>query len=317
MERTSKRSGPRWIDGLERFFGGGGFPVFGLSLLFFYELLLVGLLMTPAEATGLGAFAQEFRVWCFGYDPATGRLDWSYVLGMTGPPVMVGAIFALLWWGPLRTLLARPVAAIGPVLVAALVIGGAAGAFAALGPTPDSADLPFPADALRTAHRAPELRLTNQEGEPVELAELRGHVVVLTAMYASCPHTCPLILAQAKRAIGALTADELDGLRFVAVTMDPERDSPELLAQIAEIQSMQTPLFNLVTGEPGEVERVLDDMGIARSRDPETGIIDHVSLFLLLDREGKVAYRLTLGDRQERWLVAALKLLLSEGADTG
>jgi protein SCO1/2 len=317
MERTSERRESGWIDGVDRFFGGGAFPAFGLSVLFFYEVLLVGLLVTPAEATGLGAFAEEFRVWCFGYDPATGRLDWSYVLGMTGPPVVVGAIFALLWWGPLRALLARPAAVIGPALVAALVVGGAAGAFAALGASPESADLPFPADALRTAHRPPELRLINQAGQAVDLAELRGHVVVLTAMYASCPHTCPLILAQTKRAIRALTPDELAGLRFVAVTMDPERDSPELLAQIAEIQSMETPLYNFVTGEPGEVERVLDDMGIARRRDPETGIIEHVSLFLLLDREGKVAYRLTLGDRQERWLVAALKLLLGEEADIG
>ena len=61
---------------------------------------------------------------------------------------------------------------------------------------------------------------------------------------------------------------------------------------------MPAPLYNLVTGEADEVERVLDDMGVARQRDPETGIIDHASLFILVDRDGKVAYRLGLGERQ-------------------
>jgi protein SCO1/2 len=314
MERTSVRSA---MGGIERFFSGGAFPALALSLIFFYDLLLVGLLLAPGGESGLGAFADEFRVWCFGLDPATGRLEWGYVAGMTGPPLLLAAILALLWWEPLRALLARPLALLGYVLVAAVGVGGAAGAFAALGTPAEPGELPFPAEALRTALPSPELRLTNQAGERVDLAELRGDVVMLTAVYASCPHACPLLLAQAKRVIAKLTPEERDDLRVVAVTLDPERDSTELLAQLAELQGMETPLFNLVTGEPPEVERVLDAMGIARQRDPETGIIDHASLFLLLDRRGKVAYRLTLGDRQERWLASALRLLLREPPDVG
>ena len=62
-------------------------------------------------------------------------------------------------------------------------------------------ELPFPAEALRISQRAPAFRLTDQSGQPVDLAALRGSVVVLTAVYASCPHTCPLILAQARDAV--------------------------------------------------------------------------------------------------------------------
>jgi protein SCO1/2 len=157
----------------------------------------------------------------------------------------------------------------------------------------------------------------NQAGEPVDLSRLRGKVVMLTAVYASCPHTCPVILAQAKRVIGELTDEERADLRLVGVTMDPAHDSPEVLADLAGRHGMERPVYNLVTGEPAEVERILDEMGIARTRDPETGVIEHANLFLLLDREGKIAYRLTLGDRQERWLASALRVLLREPPHAG
>jgi protein SCO1/2 len=146
----------------------------------------------------------------------------------------------------------------------------------------------------------------------VDLAALRGQVVILTAVYASCPHTCPQILTQAKRAIASLSDEERESLRIVAVTLDPAKDTPEALADLATRHGLDAPLYNLVTGEPAEVEAVLDSMGIARERDPQTGIIDHANLVLLLDRDGRIAYRLTLG-RQERWLVSALRVLVKEG----
>lgn len=300
---------------IQGFFEGGGFPVFALCLIVFYQLLLLALLLMPAGETGLAAFADEFRVWCFGYDPATGSLEWGYVAGMMTPPLVLGAVLVLVWFEPLRALLRHPAALVAPAGAAALLVAGAAGAFSVLGSTLDRGELPFPAEALRTSHRPPELRLTNQVGERVDLGQLRGKVVMLTGVYASCPHTCPLILAQAKRTIGKLTPEEQADLRVVAVTMDPAHDSPEVLAELAGMHGMEAPLYNLVTGDANEVERILDAMGITRKRDPETDVIDHANLFLLVDRDGEVAYRLTLGELQERWLVSALELLLREPSD--
>jgi protein SCO1/2 len=140
---------------------------------------------------------------------------------------------------------------------------------------------------------------------------------MLTAVYASCPHTCPVILAQAKRVIGELTPEERAELNVIAVTMDPAHDSPAVLAELASRHGMDVPLYHLVTGNVTEVERVLDAMGVSRKRDEKSGVIDHANLFLLLDREGSVAYRLTLGDRQARWLTSALRVLLHEPSDAG
>ena len=95
--------------------------------------------------------------------------------------------------------------------------------------------------------------------------------------------------------------------------MDPKRDRPEVLAELAEAQGLAAPTWQLLTGEPDTVETVLDHMGLMRALDPETGLIDHANLFLVIDREGRVAYTFALGDLQEKWLIEALHLLVAEG----
>jgi protein SCO1/2 len=297
-----------------RFVAGGGFPCFALSLLVFYQLFLLAILFAPGGAGGMGAFADEFRIWCFGYDPATGHFEPGLLVSMLTPPLLLGPVLIGVWWTPLRVALARPARLAAPVAAAAAIVAASAAGFALLGTQREGGELPFPAEELRTALPAPVLRLVNQANQPVDLAALRGKVVLLTAVYASCPHTCPAILAQAKRAIEAVPPEARADLRVVAVTLDPSHDSSSVLAELADMHELEAPLYQLVTGPPDEVEGVLDHMGVARTRDPQTGVIDHANLFLLLDRSGTLAYRLTLGERQERWLVSALQLLLREPA---
>ena len=307
----------RIVDYVLRFFSGGRFPAFALAFMLFYELLLLALLLLPSAPAGLGAFAEDFRIWCFGLDPATGHLQVASVLTLLGSPLLFAAALALLWREPLREELARPRAFAVDTGAAALVAGAVAGGFVLLGAAPARGELPFPAQALRTAHRAPELRLVDQAGEPVDLAALRGDVVLLTAVYASCPHTCPIILEQARSALDALGADERAHVRVVGVTLDPEHDTPEVLAELADMHGLERPTYRLVTGPAGEVERVLDGMNVSRRRDPKTGVIDHANAFLVIDSAGRVAYRLTIGERQQRWLVSALRLLVQEARDAG
>ena len=170
----------------------------------------------------------------------------------------------------------------------------------------------FPARELRTAHDPPPIRLTDQAGQPVELAALKGKVVMLTAVYATCPHTCPTIMAEAKRVVAALSPNERADLVVIAVTIDPAHDTPEVLARFAEMHGLEPSLWHLVTGEVSEVEQTLDRMGIARTRDAKTGVIDHANLLMVVDRGGRLAYSFTMGPKQEPWLRAALKQLLAE-----
>lgn len=121
-----------------------------------------------------------------------------------------------------------------------------------------------------------------------------------------------MILDQVKSAVARLNEEERNDVHVVAVTLDPENDNVEAMRKYAEGQEVSAPAFNLLTGEPEEVNDVLDHMGIERHRNPDNGVIDHTNLFLVMDRAGRVAYRFSLGDLQEDWLVKAVKLLVTE-----
>ncbi|MBW2715693.1 MAG: SCO family protein, partial [Deltaproteobacteria bacterium] len=261
--------------------------------------------------------AEDFRIWCFGYDPETGRTEWAYVMAMIGPQFMIGAFITYFWWEPLRELSRKPRIIACYLGVAALLVAGLSAGFARSIDRAPSGELPFPAEELRTAYEAPQFALMNQNRETVSLAEFQGNVVILTAVYASCPHTCPVILNQTRAVIAELSPEEREDLRVIAVTMDPKSDSPDILRELAKNHGMQSTLYHLVTGDPTEVERLLDRMQIARKRDPETGVISHTNLFLLIDRDGRIAYRFGLGERQQSWMTSALEILLREEAASG
>jgi len=312
MTNSSKR-----LEAFRSFLTGSTFPAFSLSLLACWEIFLIAMLLAPSGATGLGAFAEDFRIWCFGYDPATGHTEVAYVMSMLVPQLMIGGFIAFFWWEPLRELARQPWRIARSLTAAALLVTAAGIGFARSAGPPGRGELPFPAEELRTAYEAPQFDLIDQLQQPVSLAGYEGHVVILTAVYASCPHTCPVILGQTKAAIAELSPAEREDLRVIAVTMDPEHDSPDVLRTLAKNHDMQAPLYHLVTGEPASVDRLLDRMEVARERDPATGIISHANVFLLIDREGRVAYRFGLGERQQRWLTAALRLLLHEQVTSG
>jgi protein SCO1/2 len=300
------------MEGVLGFFSGARFPAFLLSVLVCYELLVAFVLLTPSAPTGFGAFAEEFRIWCFGYDPATGGMNPMAALSFLVPPVLMAAGLVVFWFEPLRAALERPWRMVADFGAGAATVAALVGGFLVLGVSPASGELPFPAETLRVSYAPPDLGLVDQNGERVDLAALRGDVVILTAVYASCPHTCPVILDQARAALDELTPEERARVHVVGVTLDPSHDTPAVMNDLASRHGLEWPTYRLVTGPPAEVERVLDRMDVARQRNAETGVIDHANLFLVIDPAGRIAYRLTIGERQQRWLVSALRLLAQE-----
>ncbi|MCC6157238.1 MAG: SCO family protein [Deltaproteobacteria bacterium] len=300
------------FDAIRVFFDSWRFPSFMLCVVGMYLVFEVALIFIPPSDGALGAFAEDFRIWCFGYDPATGRMEAGYLVMFLTQPLILGAVIYAFWRQPLREVLRRPLA-LAPYASAAFVLVLACGAgFAAFKSAPADTELPFPAEELRTAFAAPGFSLTDQNGKGVDLASLRGRVVLVTAVYATCGYTCPMIMGQTKKSVAELTDAQRSDLSVLAITLDPENDTPGVLAEMAKGQEIAAPLYRLVTGEPNTVNELLDRFSIARTRNPETGAIDHANLFILIDRSGYIAYRLSLGERQQRWLVSALKVLLAE-----
>jgi protein SCO1/2 len=237
---------------------------------------------------------------------------------MTAQPIVIGALVAFVWWKPLSAIgRVRPGALLPYLAGAALMVTAATTTLVTLKSDAQATELPFPAEELRTAFPAPALELKNQLGDRVRLEDLRGRVVVLTGVYATCGHTCPLIMAQLERAFASLEPSQRSQVRAVLVTLNPEHDDQQVLRDLAARHSVSAPEYQFLTGPVPEVNRVLDQLQIARKKDPHSGVIDHANLFIVLDRQGKIAYRFTLGERQERWLSQALGILVRESSGGG
>ena len=305
----------RLLVPMHRFMSGWGFPTFLLTALAVATLLVVAVLVVPPEVTPLERFVTDFKVWCFNYDPESGSMEWAYVGTMLSSPLMIGIFALMIWWAPLRDAVHEGPRQLWRAALPAVVLVGAlaVGLFYVGRGRVTQDEFAFPAEGLRTHDEPPVIDLVDHDGQRIQLSSLRGSVVIVTGVYATCGYTCPMILAQARRLVDGVESEARRDVSVLAITLDPERDDPAALAAMARAQGVSSPLFHLLTGAPEDVNPVLDALGIARRRDPGTGVIDHANLFIIVDRQGQIAYRFTLGEQQERWSRQALALLLAEG----
>lgn len=305
---------PRPLQAVYLFFSSWRFPVVMLALLGSFDLFQLAMLVIPPADTGIGAFAEEFRVWCYGLNQETGTFEIGYVVIFLAQPAVMCLVLAAVWWKQIKHAFRFERRALWPYLGAgtALVVTVCV-ALVGVGDA-KAAPQPFPAAQLRTAKPAPAVALTDQDGNKVALADLEGKVSIVTGIYATCFHTCPLIMGQLKRSLDALPAAEREQVRVLAVTLNPEHDKQDVMLKTAARYQAKSPQYRFLHGQPAEVNAALDRLEIARTKNPMSGEIDHANLFILVDKKGRVAYRLTLGERQEKWLTQALGLLAREPA---
>jgi protein SCO1/2 len=316
MNESSNRSVvERLATRASAFLAGGLFPAFALCLLLFYQLFVALMAFVP-DVSLLGNFVEDFRVRCFQYNPENGWMRLSSVWTMLAEPVPLQLILFYLWRAPLHELWRMQRRALWPSVGGALLTTTVlvAGLFNLDHSRPPTTELPFPADRLRSALPMPAFTLTNQEDQAVSLTDFKGQVVLITAVYSTCTRTCPMMLTKIRTVLDELTPTERRKLAVVAFSLNPDADTRELRVQTAKIYGMEAPRFHFVNGLPGEVNALLDKLNFSRSRDEKTGEITHANLFLLLDREGHIAYRLSLSQQEQSWLIAALRVLLAESA---
>lgn len=143
------------------------------------------------------------------------------------------------------------------------------------------------ATVLEEPRAVAAFRLSDQEGRDFTNAQLRGKWNVLFAGFTHCPDICPstlALLASAQKRAGISP----DRLRTVFVSVDPERDTPEVLAEyLAYFNSEWTAL----TGEKEELDRLMDSLQMAYVRVPMGNgdyTLDHSTALVLIDPKGRI-----------------------------
>jgi protein SCO1/2 len=160
---------------------------------------------------------------------------------------------------------------------------------------------------------SPDFTLTNQSGQPFQLSEQRGQVVLLFFGFTNCPDVCPTALAEAAAARRQLGTDG-EKLTVALITVDPERDTPERLGRYVRAFD---PSFVGLSGTRAELEPIYKAYGVAATRRelPESALaytIDHSAFLYVIDRDGQWRVAFTPGTPIED-MVSDLRHLIQTG----
>jgi protein SCO1/2 len=134
---------------------------------------------------------------------------------------------------------------------------------------------------------AADFELVDQNGQPFRLSDQVGEVVLIFFGYTNCPDVCPITLSEFKR-IKAMLGDNADRVRFVYITVDPERDTVERINTF--LQNFD-PTFTGLTASRETLEPVWKAYGVYQQKQ-DTGsaagyLVDHSTRTYLIDANGR------------------------------
>jgi protein SCO1 len=191
------------------------------------------------------------------------------------------------------------------LLLAGFAILGA-GAFLALSlhETPRGA-----AGTLLASAIGGPFRLVDQNGKTVTDGDLKGKWSLVYFGYTHCPDACPTALNDISIALDEL-GPQRGAVRPVFITVDPERDTPEVLKSY--VTSFDAPILAL-TGSPEEIAQAAKDYRVYYAKHPEAGgdySMDHSSVIYVMDPQGRFTASFTQENSPEE-IAERLKKLLS------
>jgi protein SCO1 len=157
---------------------------------------------------------------------------------------------------------------------------------------------------------AKDFQLTDHNGKPRSLADFKGKVVVMFFGYTQCPDVCPTTMAEMAAVMKELGA-QADQVQVLFVTIDPERDTPALLAQYVPTFD---PRFLGLYGDAAATARVAKEFKVfyakVPGKTPGSYSMDHTAGSYVFDKNGKIRLFLRHGAGPAP-IVHDLKQLLS------
>jgi protein SCO1/2 len=170
------------------------------------------------------------------------------------------------------------------------------------------------ASRLAVIQKAPEWRLTNQDGKEVRSRDLAGKVVLVSFVFTTCNGSCPATTHRMEKVQTALKAAGLlkqGRVRLLSITLDPARDKPRVLQRYLQLYDADPASWDFLTGPPPQVARVIAGYGMW-VRPAANGQLDHPSRIFLVDPRGRVREIYNLSFLKPEWVVEDVRLLLAE-----
>lgn len=157
-----------------------------------------------------------------------------------------------------------------------------------------------------------ELALTGHDGKPYSLASFKGRAVILFFGYTQCPDVCPVTMGALRELMTTLGADA-QRIQVLFVTVDPERDTPQLLAQYVPAFH---PSFLGLYGDAAATAKVAAEFKVfyrkQQGNNATTYTVDHTAGSYVLDASGRLRLYFRHGETPERMAQDLKRLLAGE-----
>lgn len=163
-------------------------------------------------------------------------------------------------------------------------------------------------EALPVIKKLPTFTLTSDKGTPFSPEDLAGKVWVADFIFTSCPGPCPIMTRN--MAGVAETLKMISDVAFVSISVDPETDTPEVLAKYGAQHGADPARWHFLTGTPEAIQSVAaEGFMVGAIDDP----MIHSSKFCLVDRAGQIRGYFTGTDEDDvDRLITAVHQLLKE-----
>ena len=191
---------------------------------------------------------------------------------------------------------------------------------------PKIVDRLFGVDELLKFEKVPAFQFTDQDNQLVSNADYENKVFVVEFFFTSCPTICPRMNENMVKIQKEFYGNPSFGI--ASISIDPERDSPEVLKAYAVDKGATLKNWHFLTGDKAEVYSFSNDgfkLYAGENKDAEGGF-EHSGLFALIDKNGYIRSRTVkngdienpikfyngLEDNEIQWLKEDIKLLLKE-----
>jgi protein SCO1/2 len=186
-------------------------------------------------------------------------------------------------------------------------------------PIPASTPLPTPPNSLAVGHPVDDLTLVDDTGASRRISDWRGRAIAVTFVYTRCPVAtfCPLMDRQFKAVQDQVGSnDDLRGrVQLLSVSIDPDHDTPPVLARHAAALHADPSIWRFLTGARADVERFGAQFGVTvLPEESGTGIVHNLRT-AVIDPGGKLATVLNGGEWTPADLIEELRRALRPASE--
>lgn len=163
-------------------------------------------------------------------------------------------------------------------------------------------------------HKIPYFEFTNQDGKKVSSDDLKGNIYLADFFFVTCPTICPKMTTNMHYVQEKLK--DRDDMKFLSITVNPEYDTPEILADYAKKVHANTDNWDFVTGDKEKIYDIaFNGFFVSAMRDSiAPGGFLHSNMLILVDKQGHIRgyFDGTVHKEVKQNLIDAIDVLFTE-----